>query len=277
MDPRELATTITDLETRMDRLKALYEQWFQGIDRLEPTVQRKDVDRRLHLLRKEQIRNTALRFRFNQLLQKYNTYVMYWGRTARQIEEGTYRRDLLRMRRRREEARGLRSERRQGYEEIDLESMEAEEIGAGLDRVEESPPGQSHKPPPPPVGRVSEPGTVQPAHSPPRQPPPRPAVGAREGTGVRPPPPPMGAPPRPQQPSASASDSLSEEHMQRIYRRYVEARQRNNERVDNVRYETVARTIKQMVPKFQAKHSGKSIDFDVVVVNGRVGLKPIPK
>jgi hypothetical protein len=96
MDPKELDVQINDLETRIDRLKALYEQYFQGIERLEPTVPRKEVDRKLAMLRKEQIRNTAQRFRLQSLVQRYTSYQTHWGRITRQIEEGTYKRDLLR-------------------------------------------------------------------------------------------------------------------------------------------------------------------------------------
>ena len=42
------------------------------------------------------IRNTALRFRFNVITQKFNTYSMYWTRICRQIEEGTYKRHVVR-------------------------------------------------------------------------------------------------------------------------------------------------------------------------------------
>ena len=48
------------------------------------------------LLRREQLRNTALRFRFTTLLQRYNTLQQYWARTTREIENGTYRRDVRR-------------------------------------------------------------------------------------------------------------------------------------------------------------------------------------
>src|SRR5215472_535701 len=71
-----------------------------GIEKLEPTVPRKDVDRRIHVLRKEQIRNTALRFRFHMLLQRYNTYQTHWQRICRDIENGTYKRHVIRAQRR---------------------------------------------------------------------------------------------------------------------------------------------------------------------------------
>lgn len=100
MNTQEQEVHITELETRVDRLRVLYEQYFLGFEKLEPTVPRKDVERRFAVLRKEQIRNTALRFRFNVVTQKYNTYTTYWIRICRQIEDGTYRRHLQRAKQR---------------------------------------------------------------------------------------------------------------------------------------------------------------------------------
>lgn len=92
---KEIEIQLSELEERVDRLRALYEQYFLGYEKLEPTVPRKDVDRRFANLRKMQLRNTALRFRFNVITQKFNTYAMYWTRVCRQIEEGTYKRHLV--------------------------------------------------------------------------------------------------------------------------------------------------------------------------------------
>jgi hypothetical protein len=96
LEQSEVETLIEELETRVDRLRALYEQYFIGIERLEPSVPRKDVERRFYVLRRTQIRNTALRFRFQNVLLRYNTYQTYWIRICRQIEEGTYKRDVRR-------------------------------------------------------------------------------------------------------------------------------------------------------------------------------------
>ena len=100
MESAEIETLVNELETRVDRLRALYEQYFMGIERMPPSVPHKDVERRLQLLRKEQIRNTGVRFRFQMIIQRYNTYQTHWQRICRQIEEGTYKRDLLRAQRR---------------------------------------------------------------------------------------------------------------------------------------------------------------------------------
>jgi hypothetical protein len=87
---------VGELEVAVDRLRSLYDQYFMGIEKLEPTVPRKDVERRIQVLRKEQIRNTAQRFRFQMLLQRYNTYQTHWLRICREIENGTYKRHVVR-------------------------------------------------------------------------------------------------------------------------------------------------------------------------------------
>src|SRR6185503_1100215 len=94
VDAEEIGRLIGELETRVERLRALYEQYFMGIERIEPLTVRKDIDRRLWALRREQIRNTGLRFKLETTIQRYNTYQQYWQRIVREIEAGTYQRDL---------------------------------------------------------------------------------------------------------------------------------------------------------------------------------------
>jgi hypothetical protein len=96
MNAEEQQREVDDLETRIERLRALYDQYFMGIEKIEPQVQRKDVDRRIWLLRKEQIRNTGVRFKFQTVIQRYNTFQQYWQRSVREIENGTFKRDVLR-------------------------------------------------------------------------------------------------------------------------------------------------------------------------------------
>jgi hypothetical protein len=90
----EADALVSELESRLDRLRALYEQYFLGYEKMEPLTARKDIDRRFDVLRRMQFRNTGLRFRFQMLQQKYNTYQTYWLRTTRQIEAGTFKRHV---------------------------------------------------------------------------------------------------------------------------------------------------------------------------------------
>jgi hypothetical protein len=92
----ELDIALEELETRLERLRALYEQYFLGFEKIEPQVARKDVDRRIYVLRREKIRNTGKRFKLQTIIQRYNTFAQYWQRICREIENGTYRRHLAR-------------------------------------------------------------------------------------------------------------------------------------------------------------------------------------
>ena len=92
----ELDIALEELETRLERLRALYEQYFLGIEKIEPQVARKDVDRRIYVLRREKIRNTGKRFKLQTIIQRYNTFQQYWQRICREIENGTYKRHLAR-------------------------------------------------------------------------------------------------------------------------------------------------------------------------------------
>ena len=96
MTSEEQQQAVEDLEVRVERIRALYEQYFMGIEKIEPLVQRKDIDRKLWVLRREQIRNTGLRFKLQQVVSRYNTFGMYWMRILREIENGTYKRDVAR-------------------------------------------------------------------------------------------------------------------------------------------------------------------------------------
>jgi hypothetical protein len=92
----ELDVALEELEVRLERLRALYEQYFLGFEKIEPSVARKDVDRRIYVLRREKIRNTGKRFKLQTIIQRYNTFQQYWQRICREIENGTYKRHLLR-------------------------------------------------------------------------------------------------------------------------------------------------------------------------------------
>lgn len=100
LSAEEQEKMVSDLETALDRLQALYNQYFMGIEKIEPAIPRKDVERKIQILRREKIRNTAVRFRFQTQIQKYNTQSNYWRRICRQIEEGTYQRDVMRAKKR---------------------------------------------------------------------------------------------------------------------------------------------------------------------------------
>jgi hypothetical protein len=293
MTPKEFEIMLSDVEVQLSRLKHLYEQWFQGIERTEPLIPRKQLERSMHALRKEQPRNTALRFRLQTLIQRYTTMQTYWRRIGRQIEEGTYRRDLLRARRRREAIRAERHQERtrrsSGPVELDPNGSDdldqlIEQASESVDQLLKAPkPGKagnglgldesnlSHRPPPPtasPATHGSEPPSA--TFGKPRSR--RPVSNRRDRPG------PANTPARKTPPPiAPRVRGPGEVRMKQIYDSYVDAKRKNNERTDRIDYETVAKSLKKMVPKLDRKHKGKAIDFKVVVKDGKVGIKPVVK
>ncbi|HET7506039.1 MAG TPA: hypothetical protein VFK02_33695, partial [Kofleriaceae bacterium] len=85
---------LDDLDAALDRVKVLYEQYFLGIQKQPPTYLHTDLERKIRDIAQLQVRNTALRYRFATLQQKFGSYNAYWRRTLRQIENGTYTRNL---------------------------------------------------------------------------------------------------------------------------------------------------------------------------------------
>ena len=94
---------LDELDRHITMLRAAYERYFHGADRTPPTQQREQVVRLLHRLEhKTTLVGTAQKFRLRTLVQAFQTYRRYWDRTCKEIEEGTYRRDVLKAQRRME-------------------------------------------------------------------------------------------------------------------------------------------------------------------------------
>ncbi len=287
----EYTATLKDLDVRISRLKSLYEQWVTGIERLEPVRERERVDKLLRELGRRQPNNTAAKFRYQTLRQRWVTLTTHWARVSQQMENGTHRRQVARAQRRMLRNQTVpppapeaeeREPRPQAYEldladaNVDVNELFGEsDVDSALDDFfGKKPPA----PPPPPGAPAASAGPPPAPAGPPRatfgKPKERPrAPAATFGRPKGSPPAPPATPARP----AARKAGPTEPRMRAIYDEYVAARRKNNERVDNVRYEKLQKSIEKMVPKLREKHAGKDIDFKVVVKNGRVGLKPVTK
>jgi hypothetical protein len=95
-----VAARLDELERKLERLRSLYESFFAGIERRLPHVPRTELNRLMLELQHTHIRNAALRFRCQTLMQRWVLLTTYWNRTLREIENGCYRRDLERAYRR---------------------------------------------------------------------------------------------------------------------------------------------------------------------------------
>jgi len=93
--PQEkLAEDLDQVEEAMTGLQVLYEKYFLGIDRRPPDAQRRQVSETMRVLKTTTVKNTALKFRIQTLFAKLIAFERMWDRTLREIEEGTYKRDV---------------------------------------------------------------------------------------------------------------------------------------------------------------------------------------
>ena len=76
------------LEEDIRKLKNKYDQFFTGIIKLPPDHERRGVEVYIHELGKLKIRDNTRRFRFNQLLTRFNQFREMWSRKMREREEG---------------------------------------------------------------------------------------------------------------------------------------------------------------------------------------------
>lgn len=76
------------LEGNINKLKTEYDQFFLGVLKTPPEKLAGEVAREVRLLSTTSVTNTALRFRIQQVVSRYNTYLQYWQRNLRDLEEG---------------------------------------------------------------------------------------------------------------------------------------------------------------------------------------------
>ncbi|MBI5643028.1 MAG: hypothetical protein HY954_06105 [Deltaproteobacteria bacterium] len=80
------------LDSKVARLKVEYEQYFMRVLKREPAKLRDEIERLILFYSNKNLTNTSLKFRYNSVVAKYNSYKQYWTRTLRAIEEGEFHR-----------------------------------------------------------------------------------------------------------------------------------------------------------------------------------------
>ncbi len=244
----ELADQCQQLEEDLEELKAKYEMYFLGVDRLEPARRREETKRNIARLKSAFTRNTGLRFRIQTLHARYLSYERMWLRATRQKEEGTYRRDLFKARRRAAAAPEKREEPAKKLtapaEDVDLSDWDAS-VTRSAD------PAPPVFPVPPPLTRAIVPPPAAPA---------KPSA-----------PPAQTAAPR------APSGGLTDEQMRSLYDAYISAKKRCNEDVSKITYESVSRSVSKQIPDILTRYKAKAVDFKVVIKDGKAILKAVPK
>jgi hypothetical protein len=76
------------LEEDIRKLKNKYDQFFAGIQKFPPMHERRLLEVYIYELGKQKMRDNGRRFRYSQLLTRYNQLRELWGRRMREREEG---------------------------------------------------------------------------------------------------------------------------------------------------------------------------------------------
>jgi hypothetical protein len=233
----QLSDVTGALEEELEEIKVKYEMYFIGAERMEPARRRDDLKRSIARLKNAFTRNAGIRFRIQALHARYLSYERLWLRSTREKESGTYRRDVLKARRK-------AAERKDGPEGREP-SVAPAEAGA-----------------PAPVA-------VMPVLVPTPTPTPIPTPAAAPvAPRVRPPPLPAGK---------GALPAMSDAELRTLYESFVAAKRSCNEDVSKVTLESIARTVNKQAPEIAAKFKAKRVEFKVAVRDGRAVLTAVPK
>jgi hypothetical protein len=318
---------LTELEGELAELRAAYEQYFMGNDRLPP-LKKHDAFKKQYLRMKgSSVRQTAVKFRLESIGQKLLTFERLWERTLKDIENGTYKRDLARLKRHQHGGPKKKDADFDVDEDLDISDLgEAEDdlssvIAAAEKAVDAVALAKPVSAPLPSIKPVT--GTL------PAVPPMTPSAGVKPvAAGLKPitnpfaqaaapvsapkitsgsfpaitpartttgalPAPPLGAAPkitsgsfaavaRPAAPvaprAATAGDGgLSEQKIKAIYDAYVMAKKRTGEDTRSLTLDSVASSLKKQVPELMKQHNAKSVEFKVVIKDGKAILRALPK
>jgi hypothetical protein len=289
-DSAEVHKFCDQLEGEIAELKASYEQYFLGVERKPPNLKHDALKKRMNVLRNTFVRQTAAKFRVQQMAQKVATYERYWARTLKEMEEGTYKRDIFKARLHKGE---LKAAKKPDAKATESEDVSLDDFDVDEDAPPSTPPDAEAargvqpgvKPLPPQAGAKPGTGPSVPAPGKPGARPSGvgPAVpapgGGVSGPGVRVPVTgPMAAKQTgPVRAPVAAQGDLSDQKVKAIYDAYVTAKKRCNEDVSKLSLDSLASTLRKQVPDLMKQHKAKSVEFKVVIKDGKAILRALPK
>ncbi|TVQ96235.1 MAG: hypothetical protein EA398_16325 [Deltaproteobacteria bacterium] len=293
-ESRDVDGIIRELEMKLDRLRALYDQYFLGIEKMAPLVLRKDVVRLIADLQKMQIRRTATRFRMQQQVQRFNTMRTRWARTEREIEAGTYKLHLRRAERREkqrvdagelsasdeaainairdslgEDAAREAERKRRERAAREAASVSAEADAFLRDLLGDKAPADAERPAAPAATQAAAQAAAQ-AASPPAD-----AAHAIRGMSAE-------EIARKREKIQAMKDRVagrpaSDPKARQLYEKLVATKRKLNESTDRLSVNGLQKSLDRQREAVRAKHNCRDVDFDVVVRDGKAFIKPIPK
>jgi hypothetical protein len=248
---------LVEMERKMDRLRSLYESFFMGMERIPPDTQRRELNRMMLEMQQVPIGNAAMRFRFQALTQKWVLQTTYWNRTIREIEAGTYRRDVARTQRHLAERGGVITE-----EEALALGIPKSRVKAFVARHQRGGARQAGTATPPAPAATTAPKSSSPASSP---------RSAAQGAGSAPLS--RGTAPAP---SLPALPGLSDQDFEGAYQRYLAAHRKLGITEQAMPKEKMHSRLGKQLPKILDEKKCDRVRLEIAVEDGKVRLRAWP-
>jgi hypothetical protein len=160
---------------------------------------------------------------------------------------------------------GISSPPARGVPAFGAPSQSTSGIAAALESLTDEPGG----------ARPSAPGASRPPASAASRPVTGSSAGSKPGMPAAKP---ASQPSSPPKPAAGGSGAgLSDDKLKAVYDAYVTAKRRNQEDTSKMNFESVAANLRKQVPELLKQHNAKSVEFKVVIKDGKATLKAVPK
>ena len=265
---------IDRLERMIEQLRKKYELYFSGQERKEPAQDRVQVERMARQLHNAFITNSGIMYRLKSVSTTLTSYQTYWDRVLRQMEEGTYKREIDKRKIiQKDMAIAREAERKgEGYISMDeyLDGDLDDEIGkAALDAI------HAHHPPhhtaaharaaEKPAPAKPAPSRVEGPEAPP--PPPKPAAAQAPRPAAKP----AAAAPKPAAPDGGMNPSKVAE----LYNAYITARRTLGEQNVNVSLDGFKKQLEKQIPALRQKYKTDAIDFRISIKGGKASIKAV--
>ena len=235
---------LDEMGQKLERLRGLYESFFMGVERSPPEVLRREMNRQILEMQQVPINNASLRFRYQALSQRWVLLITYWNRTMREIEAGTFSRDLSKAKRRLSEKGGAAITLEEALA-MGIPARRAKAFVAHQQMVKDK--------------RTAAQARTAPAQLP--EPVTQPVVAAAQPTG-RPPPIPL--------------PGLSEADLQETYRRYLEAHKQSGAGTPPPPIEKLRQRLAKQLPQILEANRCSHVRMEVAVEGDKVRLRAWP-
>jgi hypothetical protein len=245
-----IESRLVEMEQKIERLRSMYESFFMGMVRVPPDTARHEMNRMMLEMQQVPISNSSLRFRFQSLSQKWVMQITYWNRTMREIEAGTFHRDVARTQRHLAQRGGMITE------------AEALALGIPKSRVKAFVARQQHN------HKSSDERPALPADpaAPAKHtgPPPIPAFARRSPS------------PDSAVPAAAPLAGLADRDFEDAYQRYMEAHRKLGIEAQAVSKEKLRQRLAKQLPKILEKQNCQNVQLEVAVEGEKVRLRAWP-